>query len=122
MSVIEVKKQRRIRRKKRVRKTVFGTPQRPRMTVSRSLKHIYVQLVDDAAGRTLAAASTVSKELRGSVPDGGKVAAAKLVGKLLAERALAGGIKQATLDRNGYKYHGRLKALTEAAREAGLRV
>jgi large subunit ribosomal protein L18 len=116
------KTQRRLRRKRRVRKRVFGTAGRPRLTVFRSLKNMYAQLIDDDAGRTLAQASTMSKDLRGSVGYGGNASAAGAVGKLLAERALAKGIKQAAFDRNGYQYHGRVKALAEAAREAGLKV
>lgn len=122
MSAVKIKKQRRVRRKKRVRKKVFGTADRPRLTVSRSLKNIYAQLIDDDAGRTLAEASTATKDLRGSVGYGGNVTAATAVGKLLAERALANGVKRATFDRNGYRFHGRVKALTEAAREAGLKI
>jgi large subunit ribosomal protein L18 len=122
MSAIEVKIERRQRRKKRVRRRVFGTAQRPRLTVFRSLKNIYAQLVDDEAGKTLAEASTLSKELRGSTQYGGNVAAAGQVGTLLGQRAIAQGIKQATMDRNGYKFHGRVKAVAEAARKAGLKI
>ena len=122
MSASQIKTERRERRKKRCRKHVFGTASRPRMSVSRSLKNIYVQLIDDEAGRTVAEASTVSKDLRGAVANGGNVAAATQVGKLLAERAKGKGIKTATLDRNGYRYHGRVKALTDAARESGLKI
>jgi large subunit ribosomal protein L18 len=122
MDGVNNKTRRRLRRKRRVRKRVFGTAGRPRLTVFRSLKNIYAQLVDDTAGRTLAEASTMSKDLRGSVGYGGNASAAGAVGRLLAERALARGIKQAAFDRNGYKYHGRVKALAEAAREAGLKV
>lgn len=121
MGVIEVKQQRRQRRKKRVRKRVCGTAERPRLSVFRSLKNIYAQIIDDTAGRTLVEASTQSKDLRGVLSYGGNVAAASQVGKLLAERALAHGIKQVAFDRNGYRYHGRLKALADAAREAGLK-
>lgn len=121
MSQLPNKIVRRMRRKLRVRKKVFGTAECPRLTVFRSLKNIYAQLVDDAAGRTLAEASTESKELRGSVKYGGNVAAATVVGKLLAERAQAKGISQAAFDRNGYRYHGRVKALAEAARKSGLK-
>ena len=91
------------------------------MTVFRSLKNIYAQLIDDVAGRTLAEASTMCRDMRGSVGNGGNASAARAVGRLLAERALARGIKQVAFDRNGYKYHGRVKALAEAAREAGLK-
>jgi large subunit ribosomal protein L18 len=122
MSVIEVKTQRRMRRKMRVRKKIFGTAERPRLSVFRSLKNIYAQLIDDVAGQTLTEASTVSKELRGSLKYGGNVAAAAQVGTLLGQRALAKGIKQATMDRNGYRFHGRVKAVAEAARKAGLKI
>jgi large subunit ribosomal protein L18 len=122
MSVIEVKIERRLRRKKRVRKRVFGTAERPRLSVFRSLKNIYAQLIDDQAARTIVEASTMSKELRGSTKYGGNVTAAGQVGALLGQRAVAQGVKQATMDRNGYKFHGRIKALAEAARKAGLKI
>ncbi len=122
MSTTNKKTQGRLRRKKRVRKRVFGTADRPRLTVFRSLKNIYVQLIDDTAGNTLTEASTVSKDVRGSVGYGGNASAAGQVGKLLADRALAKGIKRVAFDRNGYKYHGRVKALAEAARQAGLKM
>lgn len=122
MSVILEKVQRRERRKKRIRKRVFGTAEQPRLTVFRSLKNIYAQLIDDVSGQTLVEASSRNKDLRGSVGYGGNKAAAVQVGKMLGERALAKGIKQAAFDRNGYKYHGRVKALADAAREAGLKV
>ena len=122
MSAITVKTERRLRRKRRVRRTVFGTAQRPRLSVFRSLKNVYAQLIDDEAGRTLAEASSQCKELRGALKNGGNVAAAAQVGTLLGQRAVAKGIKQATMDRNGYKFHGRVKAVAEAARKAGLKV
>ena len=122
MSAIKQKAKRRRRRKMRVRKRVYGTADCPRLTVFRSLKNISAQLIDDSAGKTLAEASTQSKDLRGTLTYGGNMSAAGLVGKLLAERASAKGIKQAAFDRNGYKYHGRLKTLAEAAREGGLRI
>jgi large subunit ribosomal protein L18 len=109
----------RLRRHRRVRKKVFGTLERPRMAVYRSLKHIYIQLVDDTRGVTLLSASSLDpdfpKELRGSNRDG-----AKAVGSLAAQRALAKGITSVVFDRGGYLYHGRLKALAEGAREGGL--
>jgi large subunit ribosomal protein L18 len=122
MSVIEEKSERRERRKKRIRRHVIGTSERPRLTVFRSLKNIYAQLIDDVSGQTLVEASSRSKELREGVGYGGNKAAATKIGKILGERALAKGIKQAAFDRNGYKFHGRVKALAEAAREAGLKV
>jgi large subunit ribosomal protein L18 len=122
MNAVENKKQRRRRRKLRVRKKVFGIPERPRLSVFRSLNHTYAQIIDDVAGQTLVEASTRSKELKGSLEQGGNVAAAKAVGTLLGERAKAKGLDQVTMDRNGYKYHGRVKALVDAVREAGLQV
>jgi large subunit ribosomal protein L18 len=103
----------------RIRKNMMGTAQRPRLNVYRSLNHIYAQLVDDLAGRTLAAASTA--EGKGTRRTGGNVAAAKEVGKVIAERARQKGIEQVVFDRGGYLYHGRVKALADAAREAGLK-
>ncbi len=108
------------RRHRRVRKKVFGTPERPRLNVFRSLNHIYAQVIDDVHGVTLVAASTIDKALRQQCQGLPKKEQARLVGKLVAERALAKGIKQVVFDRGGYKYHGRVKALADAAREAGL--
>lgn len=104
---------------KRIRKKVAGSAERPRLAVYRSLNHIYAQLIDDGAGQTLAAASTTEAPLRGGT--GGNVAAAREVGKLIAERAREKGIEQVVFDRGGYIYHGRVKSLAEAAREAGLK-
>jgi large subunit ribosomal protein L18 len=110
------------RRKFAIRKALFGTPERPRLSVFRSDKHIYAQLIDDHAGRTLAAASSTVGEVRGAdLKNGGNISAAKKVGKAIAERAKAAGIKQVAFDRNGRKYHGRVKALADAAREGGLK-
>jgi large subunit ribosomal protein L18 len=103
----------------RLRRKLAGTPERPRLTVFRSLNHIYVQLIDDRAGRTLVAASTLEKGSKAAA-GGGNLTGAKAVGKLVAERALANGIKKVVFDRGGYLYHGRVKAVAEAAREAGL--
>jgi large subunit ribosomal protein L18 len=122
MDNVKVNERRRIRRKMRVRKVVFGTPERPRLTVTRSLQHIYAQLIDDSAGRTLVEASSLAKDLRGTLKYGGNKAAAGAVGKLLGQRALAKGIKIAVFDRNGYKFHGRVKVLADAARETGLKI
>jgi large subunit ribosomal protein L18 len=108
------------RRKARVRKKIRGTPQRPRLCVYRSLNHIYAQVIDDVAGRTLASASSLMPEIRKQPGHKGNVATAKLVGQAVARAALAAGIKDVVFDRNGYLYHGRVKALAEAAREAGL--
>ena len=104
----------------RVRKKVQGTPGRPRLNVFKSVKHIYAQVIDDYAGKTLVAASSVDKELKGKLPSGGNVAAAKTVGLLVAKRAADKGLKKIVFDRGGYIYHGRVKALAEGAREGGL--
>lgn len=104
----------------RVRKRVTGTADRPRLNVSRSLNNIYAQLIDDEKGKTLIVASTLDKELREAVKSGGNVEAAQAVGKLIAERAKKKKIKKVVFDRGGYQYHGRVKALAEAAREGGL--
>ncbi len=119
MKRIELKTFRRRRRRKGIRKNIIGEPSRPRMAVYRSLQHIYVQVIDDLTGRTLAAASTGDK---GSpVAPGGNCAAAAAVGKAIAERAKTAGIDNVVFDRGGRIYHGRIKALAEAAREAGLK-
>jgi large subunit ribosomal protein L18 len=104
----------------RVRQRVVGTAQRPRLCVHRSLGHIYAQVIDDHSSRTLASASSLDKQTRGQTKGGGNIAAAKVVGKVVAERALAAGIQQVVFDRGGYVYHGRVQALANAAREAGL--
>jgi large subunit ribosomal protein L18 len=104
----------------RVRTRVEGTTERPRLCVYRSLAQIYAQVVDDRSGRTLVAASSLDKETRKQLKGGGNVAAAKVIGKVIAERALAAKIQKVVFDRGGYKYHGRVKALADAAREAGL--
>jgi len=114
------KVKRRLKIKYRIRKKVFGTPERPRLSVYRSNKHIYAQLIDDEEGITIVTASTLSKELKEKLEGKTKAEQAKLVGKLLSEKALKAGIKTAVFDRNGYKYHGRVKALAEGAREGGL--
>ncbi|GAB6099863.1 50S ribosomal protein L18 [Halanaerocella petrolearia] len=114
------KEEARRRRHKRVRKKVKGTPTRPRLNVNKSLKHIYVQVIDDFREITLVSASTVDTDIRDEVENGGNVEAAKVVGKYIAERALEEGIEKVVFDRGGYEYHGRIKALAEAAREAGL--
>ena len=108
------------RRHQRVRKRVVGTSQRPRLNVSRSLKHIYAQVIDDTRGHTLVAASTLDPQLRDKVKDLTKTEQAKLVGGLLARRALERGVEKVAFDRGGYKYHGRVKSLAEAARKEGL--
>jgi large subunit ribosomal protein L18 len=108
------------RRKLRIRKKVQGTSERPRMSVFRSSKHIYAQVIDDASGKTLAHASTLSKDLRGTLEEDNKVQAAKKVGALIAKICKSKKIDCVVFDRNGYLYHGRVSALAQAAREAGL--
>ena len=119
MAIKSAKEFRRFRIKKRIRKIVQGTPDRPRMTVFRSNKAIYVQLIDDQAGKTLVAASSMEKgmsDLKGTKSD-----MAKSVGKQIAQKAIAAGIEKVVFDRNGYLYHGRVKSLADAAREGGLK-
>jgi large subunit ribosomal protein L18 len=118
MKIVPHKLSSRDKRHRRVRATVIGTSARPRLNVFRSLHHIYAQVIDDSTGHTLAAAGTLDKALRGQ--DGTKTADAQAVGRLVAQRAIDAGIKQVVFDRGGYQYHGRVKALAEAAREAGL--
>ena len=105
----------------RIRARVSGRAPAPRLNVFRSLKHVYAQIVDDSRGHTLVSASTRDKEVRKTLKTGGNIAAAKVVGQTLAQRALAAGIARVVFDRGGYAYHGRVKALADAAREAGLR-
>jgi large subunit ribosomal protein L18 len=105
---------------RRVRRSVTGTPERPRLSVYRSLGHIYAQVIDDQNQRTLVSASSIDKETRAQTKGGGNIAAAKVVGKIVAERARAAGIEKVAFDRGGYRYHGRVQALASAAREAGL--
>lgn len=108
------------RRKWSVRAGVFGTVERPRLAVFRSDKHIYAQIIDDMAGKTIVAAGSTSAEVRGDLKNGGNIEAAKRVGKALAQKALAAGVKTVAFDRGGRRYHGRVKALADAAREGGL--
>ena len=116
MDKTKAKMKRRARRRQGIRKRVLGTTERPRLSVYRSSKHVYAQVIDDAAGTTLAAASSVQEKLEA----GGNAEAAQKVGAAVAERAKAAGVQRVTFDRNGYRYHGRVKALADAAREAGL--
>lgn len=116
----ETRQERRMRRHLRIRKRIIGTPERPRLSVFRSLKHLYAQIIDDTTGRTLCSASTLDKELRDKMKGLTKTQQAIEVGKLIAKRALELGIRQVAFDRGGHKYHGRVKALADAAREAGL--
>ncbi len=102
----------------RIRRRVRGTQERPRLAIFRSLNHIYAQVIDDERAVTIASASTVEKDLRGGT--GGNIEAAQRVGRAIAERAIAAGVEQVVFDRGGFRFHGRVKALTDAAREAGL--
>ncbi len=104
-----------------MRKRVAGTSERPRLCVHRSSRHIRVQVVDDLVGKTLVAASSLDKEVRAIIKTGGNIAASKVVGKVIAQRALGKGVKSVVFDRGGYQYHGRVQALADAAREAGLK-
>jgi large subunit ribosomal protein L18 len=110
----------RLRKHDRVRKKIKGTAERPRLNVFRSLKNIYVQVIDDTTGTTLVAASTLDEAIKGKIANGGNKAAAKEVGKLIGQKAIEKGIKKVVFDRGGYLYHGRVKELAEGAREAGL--
>lgn len=114
------KKEVRQHRHERVRKTVYGTAERPRLNVFRSLHHIYAQVINDETGVTLVSASTLEKEVAASLENGGNIDAAKAVGAAVAKRAVEKGIDKVVFDRGGYIYHGRVAALAEAAREAGL--
>lgn len=120
MDKAKAKRLARQRRHARVRKHVYGTAERPRLCVFRSLKHIHAQIIDDAQGHTLTSASTLDAEVRARLNDKDKTAQAAAVGETLAERALAAGINQVVFDRGGYQYHGRVKALADAARKGGL--
>ena len=120
---IKTKEDRRDRIKHRLRKRIRGSEQRPRLTVYRSVAHIYVQVVDDMSGRTIASASSVEPSLKGTFAKqakGGNVAGAQAVGKTIAQRLMEKGVKRIVFDRNGFLYHGRIKAVADAAREAGL--
>ena len=113
-------RQQRIRRRFRVRKPLRGTPERPRLSVHRTLKHIYCQVIDDSSGKTLVSASTTEKPLRAEIKSGGNREAASRVGQAIAERALAVGIQALCLDRGCFKYHGRVAAVADAVREGGV--
>ncbi len=110
----------RMQRHSRVRKKIVGATSQPRLSIFRSLRHIYAQVVDDSTGHTLVSASTLSPEVVGKMPVQGKIGQAKLVGSLVAQKSLQKGIQRVVFDRGGYKYHGRVRALAEAARESGL--
>jgi large subunit ribosomal protein L18 len=117
---VKTKLDQRARRKSRIRKRVTGTQQRPRLTVFRSARHIYAQIIDDTQGHTLVSACSLDQTVTAAATDTKKVDRATLVGKLVAERAKAKGIDKVVFDRNGFLYHGRVKAVSEGAREAGL--
>ena len=120
MGSLNIKKNARLKRKRRIRKKLSGTKEQPRLSVFRSSRHIYAQIVDDTEGHTLVAASSLEKQVREQPRFDNKVAVANFVGKLLAERATDKGIKRVVFDRNGFLYHGRVKAVSDGAREAGL--
>lgn len=120
MGTVNYKEQSRRKRKKRIRKKISGAPDQPRLSVFRSAKHIYAQIIDDTAGNTIAAASSQEKIVMDQVDGKGKVATAKAVGKVVAERGKENGVIRVVFDRNGFLYHGRVKALSEGAREIGL--
>lgn len=122
MDKLRKKKERRNKIRKRIRSTIRGTEKKPRMSVYKSSKHTYAQLIDDINGNTLAAASTLSKELADDISDKEGVEQAKLVGQYLAKKAKDADIDEVVFDRGGYKYHGKVKALAEGAREKGLQV
>ncbi len=119
MHHVKLKNIRRSRRKKSIRRRLFGVPDQPRLTVFRSAKHMYAQVIDDLSGRTLASASTNEKGAK--LDNGGNCGAAEKVGKALAERAKEAGINAVSFDRNGYRYHGRVAALAKGARDGGLK-
>ncbi|MGE3541734.1 MAG: 50S ribosomal protein L18 [Candidatus Tectimicrobiota bacterium] len=120
MGTLQDKGQARKIRQRRVRRKVQGTPERPRLSVFRSAKHIYAQIIDDTTNRVLVAASSLSKDFRASGQSGGNVSGASLVGQIVAEKALASGLRRVVFDRNGFLYHGRVKAVALGAREKGL--
>ena len=121
MASLNLRTQARLKRKKRIRKKLVGTTKRPRLCVFRSAKHIYAQLIDDSKGQTLVAASSMEKAVRDVPETKNKVTVANTVGKIIGERAIKKGHKQIVFDRNGFLYHGRIKAVSEGAREAGLK-
>jgi large subunit ribosomal protein L18 len=120
MAALDKKNEQKERRKRRVRAKITGTSERPRLSVFRSSQHIYAQVIDDEAGKTLAAASTLAKDVKGTIAEANKTDAAKKVGEAIAKACLAKGVKKVVFDRGGYVYHGRVSALADAARKAGL--
>lgn len=121
MGTLNLRKRARLKRKKRIRKKIFGTQERPRLSVFRSSKHIYAQIIDDTHGHTLVAASSLEQEVKERPKFDDKISQASFVGKLLGERAVAKGVGKVVFDRNGFLYHGRVKALSDGVREAGLK-
>lgn len=119
--VREHKQDAKYRRHKRIRKKIYGTPEKPRLNVFKSLKHIYAQIIDDSSGNTIVSAASIDKELREKLDKGGNIEAAGKVGDLVARRAIGKGIKKVAFDRGGCLYHGRIKKLADAARGAGLK-
>jgi large subunit ribosomal protein L18 len=120
MGKLDVKKKARLKRKKRIRKHLVGTQQRPRLNVFRSSKHIYAQIIDDEKGHTLVAASSLEKVVKEQPEFENKIATASFIGKLIGERAIKKGLKKVVFDRGGFLFHGRIKAVSDGAREAGL--
>ena len=120
MGTLNPKTRARIKRQKRIRKKILGTTERPRLCVFRSARHIYAQVIDDVEGQTIATASSLEKQVQENADLKGKVAVANIIGSLCAERAQQKGIKEVVFDRNGFLYHGRVKAVSEGARKAGM--
>ena len=121
MGKINIKKQARLKRKKRIRKNILGTQEKPRLSVFRSSRQIYAQIIDDVEGRTLVSASSLEKKVKEQPKFENKIAAANFIGKLIAERAIESGLKEVVFDRNGFLYHGRVQAVSKGARDAGLK-
>ena len=120
MGTLNLRTQARLKRKKRIRKKMVGTGNRPRLCEFRSARHIYAQVIDDSIGQTLAAASSMEKDVRENAESKNKVNTANTVGKIIGQRAIEKGLKKVVFDRNGFLYHGRIKAVSEGARVAGL--
>ncbi|MBU0986100.1 MAG: 50S ribosomal protein L18 [Proteobacteria bacterium] len=120
MGSLNLNKRAHIKRKKRIRKKILGTPERPRLTVFRSSKHIYAQIIDDTSGHTLVAASSLEKVVKEKPKFDDKISVANYIGKIVGDRAVEKGIQKVVFDRNGFLYHGRVKAVSAGAREAGL--
>jgi len=121
MGKINIKKQARLKRKKRIRKNILGTQEKPRLSVFRSSRQIYAQIIDDVDGRTLVSASSLEKKVKEQPKFENKIAVAHFIGKLIAERAIETGLKEVVFDRNGFLYHGRVQAVSKGARDAGLK-